>query len=67
MAIDGASRQSRPSGPDPCRAAAGGGGITAATLQDQALGWAIVIGFIAWLIPDAVIALTTGSGTGGRQ
>ena len=68
MATDGASRQSPPSGRGPWWAAAGGGGgIMAAVLQDHALGWAIMIAFIAWLIHDTVIALIGGSGTGGRR
>jgi hypothetical protein len=39
----------------------------AAVLQDHALGWAIMIAFIAWLIHDTVIALLTGGGTRDRE
>ena len=43
---------------EPYRVAAvgGGGSIMAAVLQDHALGWAIVVAFIAWLIHNIAIA-----------
>jgi hypothetical protein len=58
MAIEGPSQQSSPSGRNPwwIAAAGGGGSITAAVLQDHALGWAIVVAFIAWLIHNIAIA-----------
>jgi hypothetical protein len=58
MAIEGASRQPSPSGRSPWSAAAagGGGGIMAAVLQDHALGWAIMVAFMAWLIHNIAIA-----------
>jgi len=58
MAIEDASRQSSPNDRSPwwVAAAGGGGGIMAAVLQDHALGWAIVVGFIAWLIHNIAIA-----------
>jgi hypothetical protein len=42
-------------------AAGGGGGIMAAVLQDHALGWAILIAFIAWLIHNVVIVWLSNS------
>ena len=58
MAIEGASRQPSPNGRSPwwVAAAGGGGGIMAAILQDHALGWAIVVAFVAWLIHNIAIA-----------
>jgi len=58
MAIDGKSQQppAGSRGPWWLAAAGGGGGIMAAVLQDHALGWAIVVAFIAWLIHNIVIA-----------
>ena len=58
MATHGESRPSPSGGRGPWWAAAagGGGGIMAAVMQDHALGWAIVVAFVAWLIHDIVIA-----------
>jgi hypothetical protein len=66
MVIEGANRQPSPNGRSPwwVAAAGGGGGIMAAVLQDHALGWAIVVAFVAWLIHNIAITWirrTTGN------
>lgn len=57
MSVEG-ENQEQPAGdhgPWWVAAAGGGGGIVAATLQDHALGWVIVVAFTAWLIHNIAI------------
>jgi hypothetical protein len=58
MASEQANRQPSPTGHIPwwVAAAGGGGSIMAAVLQDHALGWAIAVAFIAWLLHNIAIA-----------
>lgn len=61
--IQAASRPAAAAPGGSVAAAGGGGGIVAAVLQDHALGWAILVAFIAWLIHNIMIAwLSKGNG-----